>query len=113
MRLSWLPMRSLTATKRQKAPLYAEREYARLRAAGRFNAELLDYLRPFVVPGITTVGSGYSFLQKWLPNVAQAAVREGMTDLVGIARMHIAYPRFIFDVMRGSSLDTSAIEAAF
>ena len=65
------------------------------------------------VPGIMTVGSGYSFLQKWLPNVAQAAVREGMTDLVGIARMQIAYPGFISDVMRGRPLDTAAIEAAF
>jgi len=65
------------------------------------------------VPGITTVGSGYSYLQKWLPNVAQAAVRAGMTDLVGIARMQIAYPRFISDVMAGRPLDTAAIEASF
>jgi 2,4-dienoyl-CoA reductase-like NADH-dependent reductase (Old Yellow Enzyme family) len=65
------------------------------------------------VPGITTVGSGYSYLQKWLPNVAQAAVRADMTDLVGIARMQIAYPRFIADVMDGAPLDSHAIEAAF
>jgi 2,4-dienoyl-CoA reductase-like NADH-dependent reductase (Old Yellow Enzyme family) len=65
------------------------------------------------VPGITTVGSGYSYLQKWLPNVAQATVRAGMTDLVGIARMQIAYPSFISDVMRGAALDIAAIEAAF
>jgi 2,4-dienoyl-CoA reductase-like NADH-dependent reductase (Old Yellow Enzyme family) len=65
------------------------------------------------VPGITTVGSGYSYLQKWLPNVAQAVVREGMTDLVGIARMHLAYPGFISDVLNGRVLDTAAIEAAF
>jgi 2,4-dienoyl-CoA reductase-like NADH-dependent reductase (Old Yellow Enzyme family) len=65
------------------------------------------------VPGITTVGSGYSYLQRWLPNVAQAAVRAGMTDLVGIARMQIAYPSFISDVMGGAALDIAAIEAAF
>ena len=65
------------------------------------------------VPGMTTVGSGYSFLQKWLPNVAQAAVRTGMTDLVGIARMHIAYPRFISDVLEGRALQTETIEEAF
>jgi 2,4-dienoyl-CoA reductase-like NADH-dependent reductase (Old Yellow Enzyme family) len=65
------------------------------------------------VPGITTVGSGYSYLQRWLPNVAQATVRAGMTDLVGIARMQIAYPRFISDVLEGRPLDTASIEAAF
>jgi len=65
------------------------------------------------VPGITTVGSGYSYLQRWLPNVAQAAVRSGMTDLVGIARMQLAYPRFISDVLHGEPLDIAAIEKAF
>jgi 2,4-dienoyl-CoA reductase-like NADH-dependent reductase (Old Yellow Enzyme family) len=65
------------------------------------------------VPGITTVGSGYSYLQRWLPNVAQAAVRAGMTDVVGIARMHIAYPRFISDVLDGRPLQTEAIDEAF
>jgi 2,4-dienoyl-CoA reductase-like NADH-dependent reductase (Old Yellow Enzyme family) len=65
------------------------------------------------VPGITTVGSGYSYLQKWLPNVAQAVVRSDMTDMVGIARMQIAYPTFIFDVMEDRPLDTAIIESAF
>jgi 2,4-dienoyl-CoA reductase-like NADH-dependent reductase (Old Yellow Enzyme family) len=65
------------------------------------------------VPGITTVGSGYSYLQRWLPNVAQAAVRSGMTDLVGIARMHLAYPRFVSDVLDGRPLETEAMEKAF
>ena len=53
MRLSWLPMRSLVAP-RPPAPIYSDGELPRLRAAGRFNARLLDHLRPFVVPGVTT-----------------------------------------------------------
>ncbi|MGB8665911.1 MAG: hypothetical protein WCD24_14350, partial [Serratia inhibens] len=65
------------------------------------------------VPGITTVGSGYSYLQQWLPNVAQAAVRRGYTDVVGIARMHLACPTFAADVSRGAFLDTARIAAAF
>ena len=65
------------------------------------------------VPGITTVGSGYSYLQQWLPNVAQATVRDEMTDLVGIARMHIAYPTFIADVLAGRAVDHGAIATAF
>lgn len=65
------------------------------------------------VPGIVTVGSGYSYLQQWLPNVAQAAVRRGMTDIVGVARMHLAYPGLISDSLTGRPLDLAAIGAAF
>jgi 2,4-dienoyl-CoA reductase-like NADH-dependent reductase (Old Yellow Enzyme family) len=65
------------------------------------------------VPGITTVGSGYSYLQQWLPHVAQASVRRGFTDLVGIARMHLAYPTFVTDISRGVSLDITRFAAAF
>ncbi|MBW3539853.1 MAG: type I methionyl aminopeptidase [Planctomycetes bacterium] len=37
-----------------KAPIYNEKQRNGLRAAGRFNAELMDYIRQFVVPGVTT-----------------------------------------------------------
>ena len=45
-------------------------------------------------PDLTIVGSGYSYLQDWLPNVAQATVRRGMTDFVGLGRMALSYPGF-------------------
>ena len=41
-------------TQRPTAPLYTVEEQQRLRAAGQFNASLLDYLRPYVKPGICT-----------------------------------------------------------
>jgi len=65
------------------------------------------------VPGITTVCSGLSYLQQWLPNVAQAAARANMTDLVGIARMHLAYPEFIADSLNGRGLDRDAMKDVF
>lgn len=65
------------------------------------------------VPGIVTVGSGYSYLQQWLPNVAQAAVRAGMTDIVGLARMHLAYPGMAADSLAGRPLDLNAIQQSF
>ena len=41
---------------RRTFPLYNEQhERDGLRAASRFNAELLDYVRPYVQPGITTL----------------------------------------------------------
>lgn len=65
------------------------------------------------VPGITVVGSGYSYLQQWLPNVAQAAVRSGKTDIVGIARMQIVYPDFITDTMTGRPFPHEVVENVF
>ena len=38
-------------------------------------------------PDLIIVGSAYSYLQDFLPNVAQAAVRLGWVDCVGLGRM--------------------------
>jgi uncharacterized phiE125 gp8 family phage protein len=49
-------------------------------------------------PGAVFVGSGYTYLQEFLPNVAQAAVRAGWTDSVGLGRMMLSYPDLPADV---------------
>jgi NADPH2 dehydrogenase len=56
-------------------------------------------------PNLAIVGSGYSYLQEWLPNVAQAAVRQGWTDSVGLGRMALSYHDMPADVLAGNSLD--------
>ena len=38
-------------------------------------------------PDVPLVGTAYSYLQEYLPHVAQAVVREGWVDLVGIGRL--------------------------
>ncbi len=38
-------------------------------------------------PGVVFVGSGYSYLQEWLPHVAQAAIATHAVDSVGIGRL--------------------------
>ncbi len=55
-------------------------------------------------PDLLFVGSGYTYLQDWLPNVAQAAVREGWVDSVGLGRMVLSYPDLPADVIEGKSL---------
>jgi hypothetical protein len=50
------------------------------------------------------VGSAYSYLQEWLPYVAQYSVREGLVDLVGLGRMVLAYPDLPADVLAGAPL---------
>jgi len=55
-------------------------------------------------PGVTMVGSAYSYLQDFLPNVAQAAVRNEWVDIVGLGRMALAYPELPQDILEGRPL---------
>jgi 2,4-dienoyl-CoA reductase-like NADH-dependent reductase (Old Yellow Enzyme family) len=53
------------------------------------------------VPDMILVGSGYTYLQDYLPHVAQAAVRQGMVDVVGLGRMVLSYPWLPADTLAG------------
>ncbi len=64
-------------------------------------------------PDLMIVGSGYSYLQEWLPNVAQHAVANGMTDFVGLGRMVLSYPDLPADVLRGAPLRRKSICRTF
>lgn len=64
-------------------------------------------------PDITMVGSGYTYLQEYLPNVAQAAVRQGWTDFVGLGRMMLAYPELAHDVLSGKGLQKKRLCRTF
>jgi NADPH2 dehydrogenase len=61
------------------------------------------------LPGLTYVASAYSYLQQWLPHVAQRAVRTGGTDFVGLGRMSISYPEMVADVLAGRPLRSGTI----
>jgi NADPH2 dehydrogenase len=50
------------------------------------------------------VGTGYSYLQDYLPHVAQAVVREGWIDAVGLGRMVLSYPTLPGDCLEGNAL---------
>jgi NADPH2 dehydrogenase len=64
-------------------------------------------------PTLAIVGSGYSYLQEWLPNVGQAAVRSGLTDFVGLGRMVLSYPELPMDVLAGRPLKRALICRTF
>jgi NADPH2 dehydrogenase len=55
-------------------------------------------------PELLTAGTGYSYLQEWLPNVAQHTVGAGMIDFVGLGRMALSYPDLLADVLEGNPL---------
>ncbi len=50
------------------------------------------------------VGSGYTYLQEWLPHVAQAVVGRGGADVIGLGRMVLSYPELPRDVLSGQPL---------
>lgn len=64
-------------------------------------------------PNLVYVGSGYSYLQEWLPHVAQHVVRTGLSDFVGIGRMVLSYPEFCADVLGGRPLQRKRICRTF
>ncbi len=64
-------------------------------------------------PGMVVVGSAYSCLQDWLPNVAQAVVRMGWADSVGLGRMMLSYPEMAADILAGRPLQRKLICRTF
>lgn len=64
-------------------------------------------------PDLVIVGSAYSYLQEWLPHVAQYHVRKGHTDFVGLGRMALAYPDLPADVLSGAPLRRKAFCRTF
>jgi len=51
------------------------------------------------VPDLPMVGTGYSYLQEYLPHVAQAVIRAGWIDMVGIGRVVLSYPELPADTL--------------
>jgi len=59
------------------------------------------------------VGSAYTYLQDFLPNVAQAAIRGGWVDVVGIGRMVLTYPELLWDASAGEAIQHRRICRTF
>ncbi len=64
-------------------------------------------------PDLPMVGTAYTYLQDYLPHVAQAVVREGWIDLVGIGRMVLSYPNLPADTLGAGKLTRKRICRTF
>ena len=64
-------------------------------------------------PNVIIVGTAYSYLQDFLPHVAQAAVREGWVDAVGLGRMILTYPELLWDATEGNEIQHKRICRTF
>ena len=64
-------------------------------------------------PKLILVGSGYSYLQEFLPHVAEHYVRHGHVDIVGIGRAVLSYPTMLADATRDGKLQTRYVCRTF
>ena len=64
-------------------------------------------------PECPMVGSGYSYLQDYLPHVAQAVVRNGWIDSVGLGRMVLSYPTLPHDTLASGTMQRKSVCRTF
>jgi NADPH2 dehydrogenase len=64
-------------------------------------------------PNLLIMGTAYSYLQDFLPHVAQAAVREGWVDAIGLGRMILTYPEILWDAAHGNQLQHKRVCRTF
>ena len=64
-------------------------------------------------PNLPMIGSAYTYFQDYLPHVAQAAVRNGWIDSVGIGRMVLTYGDLIADSLAGRELNRCRVCRTF
>lgn len=64
-------------------------------------------------PNLLIVGSAYTYLQDFLPHVAQAVLREGWVDFVGLGRMVLSYPEFLWEASAGAQIQRKLVCRTF
>jgi NADPH2 dehydrogenase len=65
------------------------------------------------VPQLPMVGTAYSYLQDYLPHVAQAVVRQGWIDMIGLGRMVLSYPEMPHDCLTSGELARKSVCRTF
>jgi NADPH2 dehydrogenase len=64
-------------------------------------------------PDVAVVASGLTYLQEWVPHVADAVVAAGGAASIGLGRMMLSYPRLPADVLAGRPLDRRLVCRTF
>jgi NADPH2 dehydrogenase len=64
-------------------------------------------------PDLAVVGTGYSYLQEFLPQAAAANVRDGRVSLVGFGRAALAQPDLVRQLLDAGKLDRKRICRTF
>jgi NADPH2 dehydrogenase len=64
-------------------------------------------------PNLPVVGSGYSYLQEFLPHVGAANIRDGRATFVGVGRATLAQPDFVRQIESTGKLDRKRVCRTF
>ena len=64
-------------------------------------------------PGLAVVGTGYSYLQEFLPQAGAANVRDGRISLVGVGRASLAQPDWVRQLLDHGRLDRKRVCRTF
>ena len=59
------------------------------------------------------IGTAYSYLQEYLPHVAQYVIRNGWADMVGMGRMVLSYPTMLAEAVEKGTLTPKFICRTF
>ena len=75
--------------------------------------QIKAHLKNSQLPTPILIGTAYSYLQEYLPHVAQYVVRHGWTDMVGLGRMVLSYPNMLAEAVEKGSLTNKLICRTF
>ena len=75
--------------------------------------DVVRQIRARAPRNIILVGTAYSYLQEFLPHVAQAVIRQGWTDMIGLGRVSLSYPAILADAIAKGALDKKFICRTF
>jgi 2,4-dienoyl-CoA reductase-like NADH-dependent reductase (Old Yellow Enzyme family) len=75
--------------------------------------QVVRQLKARAPKNMVLVGSAYSYLQEYLPHVAQYVVRHNWVDVIGLGRMVLAYPGILADAIQTGILAIKSICRTF
>ena len=62
---------------------------------------------------LVLIGTAYSYLQEYMPHVAQYVVRHGWADVIGIGRIVLSYPTILADAIEQGTIAAKSICRTF
>lgn len=75
--------------------------------------DVVRQIRERAPKNIAVIGTAYSYLQEYLPHVAQAVIRQGWTDAIGLGRMSLSYPAMLTDAIARGTVEKKFICRTF
>lgn len=75
--------------------------------------QVVKQIKELTGDSLIVVGSGYSYLQEYLPHVSQYVLRENWADMIGLGRVVLSYPAILADAANKGELTPRLICRTF